>query len=104
MAYSFYERLSALDRSFLDLEDHNAHMHIGAVAVFDGGPSGMRTAASTWIASAAVEGDLHRVPRYRQRLPGRRFRNTRSGSTTRASTSPITSGTPTCRSRETRDC
>jgi hypothetical protein len=30
--------LSALDASFLGLEDVNCHMHIGAVAVFEGGP------------------------------------------------------------------
>jgi Wax ester synthase/diacylglycerol acyltransferase catalytic domain len=69
MAYSFYERLSALDRSFLDLEDHNAHMHIGAVAVFDGAP--VRDAhggVDMDRIRGLVEGDLHRIPRYRQRL------------------------------------
>lgn len=38
MSYSHYDRLSALDASFLALEDHNAHMHVGSVGVFDLGP------------------------------------------------------------------
>src|SRR5262249_37310213 len=38
MAYTHFERLSALDDSFLEIEDGNSHMHIGAVAVFEGGP------------------------------------------------------------------
>ena len=37
MAYTYCERLSALDTTFLDIEDQfpNAHMHIGSVALFD---------------------------------------------------------------------
>lgn len=38
MSYSHYDRLSALDSAFLDIEDGNAHMHIGAVGIFDTGP------------------------------------------------------------------
>jgi WS/DGAT/MGAT family acyltransferase len=38
MAYAHYERLSALDASFLELEDANAHMHIGSVGIFDAAP------------------------------------------------------------------
>ena len=38
MTYCHYERLTALDSAFLELEDGNAHMHIGAVAVFEEGP------------------------------------------------------------------
>src|SRR4029453_7663460 len=37
-AYSHFERLSALDDSFLEIENGTSHMHIGAVAVFEGGP------------------------------------------------------------------
>ena len=36
--YSHYERLSAMDATFLDLEDSNSHMHIGSVGIFDAGP------------------------------------------------------------------
>jgi len=42
MSYSHYERLSALDASFLALEDGNAHMHLGSVAIFDTGPLAKR--------------------------------------------------------------
>ena len=38
MPYTHAERLSALDVSFLELEEANAHMHIGAVAVFEAAP------------------------------------------------------------------
>jgi len=40
MSFTHYERLSALDTSFLDMEDQfaNAHMHVGSVALFDAAP------------------------------------------------------------------
>jgi WS/DGAT/MGAT family acyltransferase len=38
MSYFHYDRLSALDASFLDMEDPNSHMHIGSLAIFDAGP------------------------------------------------------------------
>jgi diacylglycerol O-acyltransferase len=38
VSYNHYDRLSALDAAFLGIEDGNAHMHIGAVAIFDAGP------------------------------------------------------------------
>lgn len=69
MAYSHFERLSALDDSFLELEDGVSHMHIGAVAIFEAGP--LRTAEGG-IDIARIEGavaaGLHRIPRYRQKL------------------------------------
>src|SRR2546421_719969 len=33
---TWFERLSSLDSLFLELEDRTAHMHVGAVAVFEG--------------------------------------------------------------------
>lgn len=69
MAYTHYERLSALDASFLHLEDENCHMHIGAVALFTGAP--LATAEGgvdiERIRNAIAAG-IHRIPRYRQRL------------------------------------
>jgi WS/DGAT/MGAT family acyltransferase len=69
MTYSHFERLSALDGSFLGIEDGASHMHIGSVAIFEGGP---------FITSEGgididrirdlMHAELHRVPRYRQRL------------------------------------
>ena len=69
MAYSYFERLSALDNSFLAIEDGVSHMHIGAVAIFEGGPfltpdGGIDIERFRRM----MEVDLHRVPRYRQRL------------------------------------
>jgi diacylglycerol O-acyltransferase len=69
MAYHHYERLSALDVSFLELEDRNTHMHIGAVSLFEAAPlrrpdGGIDIERIT----RAVEAGIHRVPRYRQRL------------------------------------
>jgi WS/DGAT/MGAT family acyltransferase len=69
MAYAHAERLSALDQSFLALEDQHAHMHIGAVAIFDAAP--LRTRAGGIDVDrirALMEAGLHRIPRYRQRL------------------------------------
>ena len=38
MTYSYFERLSALDGSFLAIENGASHMHIGSVAIFEAGP------------------------------------------------------------------
>ena len=69
MAYSHYERLSALDATFLEVEDHNAHMHVGGVSLFDAQPlarpDGGLDIDRIWrLVAVAVQ----RFPRYRQRL------------------------------------
>jgi len=64
-----YSRLSALDRSFLDLEDRNIHMHVGATCVFDVGPlAGPDSGIDIDRVRAYVESRLHLIPRYRQRI------------------------------------
>jgi diacylglycerol O-acyltransferase len=69
MGYHHSERLSTLDRSFLDLEDRNTHMHIGAVAVLEAGPlRGPNGALDITRVERAIAAGIHRVPRYRQRL------------------------------------
>jgi hypothetical protein len=69
MAYSHYERLSALDTSFLSLEDRNTHMHIGAVAIFEAAPLTRSDGGIDFDRiQTAMEAGIHRVPRYRQRL------------------------------------
>jgi len=69
MAYSHYERLSALDATFLAVEDDNAHMHVGAVALFDAAPLlGADGFLDMDRIRRVVEVGLHRVPRYQQRL------------------------------------
>jgi diacylglycerol O-acyltransferase len=56
------DRLTGLDASFLHLEDENAHMHVAGVLIFEGDPPDQAEVA------AALEGRLHLVPRYRQKL------------------------------------
>ena len=69
MPYTHAERLSALDVSFLELEEANAHMHIGAVAVFEAAPvTRAGGGVDIELVRKLIEVGLHRIPRYRQRL------------------------------------
>jgi diacylglycerol O-acyltransferase len=57
------DRLTALDSTFLHLEDHSsAHMHVASVMVFEG------SAPTLQELVGHIVGRLHLVPRYRQRL------------------------------------
>ena len=56
------ERLTALDTSFLHLEDASAHMHVASVMLFEGPPPPYDELLD------AIERRLSLVPRYRQRL------------------------------------
>ena len=56
------DRLTALDTSFLHLEDAASHMHVASVMVFEGSPPPYDELLD------AIERRLHLVPRYRQRL------------------------------------
>ena len=57
------DRLTALDSTFLHLEDHSsAHMHVASVMVFEG------TAPTLQELVDHINGRMHLVPRYRQRL------------------------------------
>jgi len=69
MAASHYERLTALDASFLAIEDENCPMHVGAVAIFGPGPlvqpeGGFDIERFTKFVESVL------APRYRQRLAG----------------------------------
>jgi diacylglycerol O-acyltransferase len=69
MSYTHYERLSALDASFLHLEDENCHMHIGAVALFAAAPLATTDGGiDIERVRTAIAAGIHRIPRYRQRL------------------------------------
>ena len=69
MTYSYFERLSALDGSFLAIENGASHMHIGSVALFERGPFGTADGGvDIERIRSLMESELHRVPRYRQRL------------------------------------
>jgi diacylglycerol O-acyltransferase len=64
-----YERLSALDNSFLALESRTTHMHVGAVTVFDSGSFALENGGiDIDRLRAFIESKLHMIPRYRQRL------------------------------------
>jgi diacylglycerol O-acyltransferase / wax synthase len=62
MAQAHGDRLTAVDASFLAQEHENAHMHVGAVCIFEGPPP----AYEDFIRQ--IRGRLHLVPRYRQKL------------------------------------
>jgi len=69
MPDAFCERLSALDATFLDVENETAPMHVGATLLFDAKPltlehGGLDIERITRYTLAA----LHSIPRYRQRL------------------------------------
>jgi len=54
------DRMSPLDASFLHIEDHVSHMHIGSIGIFEGSSPGYQRVL------AMVAGKLPLVPRYRQ--------------------------------------
>lgn len=69
MSYTHYDRLSALDATFLEIETPNVHMHVGSVHLFDGGP--LRTPEGGLDferVRALSEPALRRSARFRQRL------------------------------------
>ena len=66
---SSYQRLSALDASFLDIEDAGTHMHVAAVLLFEAAPLTVDDGALDIDRIRSFVGSLlHRLPRYRQRL------------------------------------
>jgi diacylglycerol O-acyltransferase / wax synthase len=62
MAQGHLDRLSALDVSFLTNESSSAHMHVGAVMIFEGPPPAYEDLLEH------VRSRLHLVPRFRQKL------------------------------------
>lgn len=69
MSYTFYEPLSAVDASFLAVEDSHAHMHIGGVTLFEAAPLTRKEGGlDIDRIRAFVASQLHRMPRFRQKL------------------------------------
>jgi len=69
MARYAYDRLTALDNSFLILEKPNSYMHVASTMIFDAGPlatpeGGIDADAIKQVFASA----LHLIPRYRQKL------------------------------------
>jgi len=64
-----YDRLSALDAHFLELEDAGVHMHVAAVLLCDAAPL-MRPDGGLDVdrIRGSIASRLHEIPRYRQRL------------------------------------
>jgi len=66
---SHFERLSALDASFLEIEDESCHMHVAATLLFEPGPLGNSTGGvDASRIRDYIESRLHLIPRYRQKL------------------------------------
>ncbi len=64
-----YDRLSAQDASFLVFESSNAPMHIAATQIYESGPLTMEDGGVDFGSiRRAIEGVLHLIPRYRQKL------------------------------------
>jgi WS/DGAT/MGAT family acyltransferase len=67
--YNHYDRLTALDASFLELESRTVHMHVGSVGIFESGPLANDVGGIDFDRiTDLVEFDLRRAPRFRQRL------------------------------------
>ena len=62
MPQQHFDRLTAVDASFLVQEGPTSHMHIGAIATFEGPPPKFDAFLDN------IRARLHLVPRYRQRL------------------------------------
>ncbi len=62
MAQEHFDRLTAIDASFLVQEGPTSHMHIGALTILDGPPPPFGEFLDI------IRGRLHLVPRYRQKL------------------------------------
>jgi WS/DGAT/MGAT family acyltransferase len=67
MAQQHFDRLTAIDASFLHQEGPTSHMHVGAVTLFEGPPPPFEEFLDS------IRERLHLVPRYRQRLTFPRF-------------------------------
>ncbi len=73
------EKMSALDASFLDVEDAVSHMHIGSIGIFEGPPPSMAGAPRAWCS-----GSSRSFPATaRSSAPSRSASGGRYGSTTR---------------------
>jgi diacylglycerol O-acyltransferase len=69
MAYAHFDRLTALDASFLELESEGVHMHVGTVGTFEVGPLATPSGGIDFDAIlASSEAALRRAPRFRQKL------------------------------------
>lgn len=66
---AYYERLSAMDASFLGIEDDDLHMHVGGVLIFEAAHlRNEHGGLDIDRIRLAVASRLHLVPRFRQKI------------------------------------
>ena len=64
-----YERLSVLDRTFLDVETPNYPQHVGVTLLFEAAPATLPDGGiDAERIRDYIRSRLHRLPRYRQKL------------------------------------
>ena len=69
MAYTYYDRLSAMDSMFLEIEDAQTHMHVGSVGLYELGPLRKPDGGLDFDrVRDFTESQLHKHPRFRQRI------------------------------------
>jgi diacylglycerol O-acyltransferase / wax synthase len=69
MPYTHYDRLTALDASFLGLESSSVHMHVASVGILDPGALAREDGGIDFDQILRViEAGLFRAPRFRQKL------------------------------------
>ncbi len=69
MARYAFDRLSALDNSFLLLEGPTSAMHVASTAIYESGPLALPDGGlDVARIKAGIAAVLHRIPRYRQKL------------------------------------
>ncbi len=69
MANTSYERLSAMDASFLVFETESCPLHVAATAIYEEGPLRREDGGiDVETYRRATRAILHRIPRYRQKL------------------------------------
>ena len=69
MARASYDRLTAMDFSFLALEKPNAYMHVASTQIYEAGPLRLEDGGIDFDAFRKLTASaLHQIPRYRQKL------------------------------------
>jgi len=69
MGRSSYDRLTALDYSFLALEKPNAYMHVASTQIYQAGPLRLEDGGVDFDAFRKLTASaLYQIPRYRQKL------------------------------------
>jgi diacylglycerol O-acyltransferase len=68
VSYAYCDPLSAVDATFLSVEDANAHMHIGSAALFEAEPLRKQGKLDFDGILDLCASQLHKAPRFRQKI------------------------------------